>query len=82
MLSLLNILASFTAPEEIKMNPQSLLWALPLAASIAVIYKAIKVPKITAKHFIKDTGLLFISIVAFLIAASIVLIIVAQLATT
>lgn len=75
------ILASFTSPEEIGVNPQSMLWMLPLAAAIAVIYKAIKLPKITAGKFVKESAVLFGSIVAFIIATAVALCVVAYLAT-
>ncbi|MFA5554245.1 MAG: hypothetical protein WDA68_06790 [Phycisphaerae bacterium] len=75
------ILASFTSPETIRMNPQSMLWMLPLAAAIAVIYKAIKVSKIVPLRFIRETALLFGSIILFIIAAAVMLCLVAYLAT-
>ncbi|MFA5422998.1 MAG: hypothetical protein WC374_04005 [Phycisphaerae bacterium] len=73
-------LASFTAPYEVKMNPQSMLWMLPLAAAVAIIYKAIKLPRITALNFIKESVILFASIVLFIIATSAALWLVAWLA--
>ena len=57
------VIASFTAPEEIGTNPSSMLWLLPLAASIAIAYKATKLPTITAGNFIKEAAILFGSIV-------------------
>ncbi len=74
------LLAAFTAPEELTMNPQSMLWMLPLAAAVAVVYKAIKLPTITARSFIKESFLLFASIVVFIIAAAAVLWLVTYLA--
>jgi hypothetical protein len=67
------LLAAFTAPEDIKMNPLSVLWMLPLAAAVAIVYKATKLPKITARHFLKEAAVLFASIVVFIIAAAAVL---------
>ena len=81
MISLFSLLASFTAPEEIGVNPESMLWMLPLTAAIAVVYKAIRVPQVTAKSFVKESIILFGSIVAFVISAAIILSIVAYLAT-
>ena len=78
---ILKILASFTSPEEIGVNPQSMLWMLPLAAAIAVIYKAIKMPKITLGKFIKESTILFGSIAAFIIVTAVILCFVAYLAT-
>jgi len=60
------VIATFTTPEQIGAEPQSMLWLLPLIAAIAVTYKATKVPTITAKPFIKEAALLFVSIVAFI----------------
>lgn len=67
------ILASFTSPEQIGTNPQSVLWLMPLAAAIAVSYKAIKLPKITAVNFIREAGLLFGSIIVFMVLTAIAL---------
>ncbi len=67
------ILASFTSPEQIGTNPKSVLWVLPLAAAIAVCYKAIKLPKITTANFIKEAGLLFGSIIVFMVITAVVL---------
>lgn len=66
------LIASFTAPEQIQPNPQSMLWLLPLTASIAVVYKATKLPKIT-RLFLKEAVVLFVSIIAFLIIAALAL---------
>jgi len=67
------LLASFTTPERIGVSPQSMLWLLPLVASIAIVYKATKVPKITALNFLKETVVLFGSIVIFMIITALVL---------
>jgi hypothetical protein len=61
------LLVSFTAPEDITVNPQSMLWMLPLAAAVAVIYKATKLPRITLRIFLKESIVLFVSIVVFII---------------
>jgi hypothetical protein len=62
--------ASLTAPEEIGTTPQSMLWLLPLAAAIAVVYKATNLPKITAGKFLKETAVLFGTIVLFVIVTT------------
>jgi len=67
------LLANFTTPEDIGVNPLSMLWLLPLVAAIAVVYKATKVPKITAGHFIRETVVLFGSIVIFMVVTALVL---------
>lgn len=60
------VLASFTAPEHVGTNPQSMLWLLPLTAAIAIVYKATKLPTITAGALIKETTALFGSIIVFM----------------
>ncbi len=67
------VMASFTVPEKIGAEPQSMLWLLPLAAAIAVVYKVTKLPTITAGNFIKEAAILFGSIVVFIIAVALVL---------
>jgi len=75
------VMATFTAPEEIGVNPQSMLWLLPLAAAIAVVYKATKLPTITARNFIKEAAILFGSIVVFIIITTLALYTLAWLIT-
>ncbi len=58
-----SISAAFTTPLEIGTTSSSLLWLLPLAAAISIVYKAVKLPKITAVNFIKEISLLFATIV-------------------
>lgn len=67
------VMATFTAPENIGVNPQSMLWLLPLAAAIAVVYKATKLPTITARNFIKEAAILFGSIIVFIIITALAL---------
>jgi len=67
------VMATFTAPEQIGADPQSMLWLLPLAAAIAVTYKATKLPTITAAVFLKEAAVLFGSIVVFIIITALVL---------
>ena len=66
-LSIFHMMASFTVPEEIGTDPQSMLWLLPLVAAIAIIYKATKLPTITAGNFIKEVATLLGSIVVFMV---------------
>jgi hypothetical protein len=61
-----HIVAQFRVPEEIGTNPRSLLLLLPLLAGIAVVYKATKVPKVSFGNFIKESLLLFGSIIVFM----------------
>jgi len=60
------VTASFTAPARIGTTPASMLWLLPLVASIAIAYKATKVAKISTANFVKEVVLLFGSIVVFM----------------
>ena len=70
---ILFLVASLRTPQEIGTTPQSMLWLLPLAAAIAVVYKATKLPEITAVRFLKETAALFGSIILFVIATALVL---------
>jgi len=67
------VIATFTVPENIGANPQVLLWLLPLTAAIVIVYKATKLPTITAGTFLKETAVLFGSIVIFIILIALVL---------
>lgn len=67
------VIATFTAPEQIRANPQAMLWLLPLTAAIAVVYKATKLPTVTAANFIKEAVVLFGSIVVFIIVTALAL---------
>ncbi len=75
------VMATFTAPENIRTNPQSMLWLLPLIAAIATAYKVTKLPTITAGVFLKEVAILFSSIVAFVIITALVLYALAWLIT-
>lgn len=81
MSSFFFVIANFTVPERIGVTPYSMLWLLPLVAAIAIVYKATKVPKITAKHFIKEVTVLFGSIVVFMFIAALVLYVITWLIT-
>lgn len=67
------LLATFTSPENITMNPASMLWMFPLLLSIAIIYKATKVRVIFWAAFLKSVAILFLTLSAFMIAAAILL---------
>jgi len=67
------VMATFTTPEKIGANPQSMLWLLPLVASIAIVYKATKLPEIKAANFLKEVVILFGSIVVFMSITALVL---------
>lgn len=74
-------MATFTAPEKIGTDPYSMLWLLPLAAAIAIAYKATKLPTITAGKFVKEAVTLFGSIIIFIAITALVLHTVAWLIT-
>jgi hypothetical protein len=69
------------APQEIGTTRQSLLLLLPIVASIAVIYKATKVPQMSFGNFIKETLILFLSIMAFLLFIAMILAAIAYFVT-
>jgi hypothetical protein len=73
------IAASFAAPQDIGTNPQSLLLILPVVAAIAIVYKATKLTRISAGKFLKESILLFGSIVVVMIITALVLAAVAWL---
>ncbi len=75
------IMGTFTTAEKIGTNPQSMLWLLPITAAIAIVYKATKLPKITTGSFIKESVILFGSIVLFIIITAFVLHILAWIIT-
>lgn len=75
------VMATFTTPEKIGANPQSMLWLLPLVAAIAIVYKATKLPEIKAANFLKEVVILFGSIVVFMSITALVLCALAWLIT-
>lgn len=75
------VTASFAVPEEIGTTLWSLLLLLPVVASIAIVYKATKVPCVSAGNFTKESVLLFGSIVIFMVITALVLSAVAWLVT-
>ena len=75
------VLATFTTPENIGVTPNSMLWLLPLVASISVVYKTTKLPKINFVHFLKESIILFGSIVIFMAVTALVLVAFAWLVT-
>ena len=75
------VMATFTVPEKITTDPQSLLWLLPLVAAIAIVYKATKLPEIKFASFVKESVVLFGSIVVFMFVTALVLYCIAWLIT-
>ena len=76
------ILATFTAPETIGTNWQSMLYMFPLLAAIAIIYKATKMRVILWKRFAIESLILFASVSGFMILAIGVLNLIAWLVTS
>ena len=71
------LMAQFTIPEEIGTTPRSLLLLIPLLVSIAIVYKATKVFRVSAGNFIKESALLFGSILVFMVITALALMAVA-----
>jgi hypothetical protein len=67
------IAAVFTVSKDIGTSPTSVLWMLPLAGSIAIVYKATKLRKIETASFAREVVVLFGSIVVFIVIAALVL---------
>ena len=74
-------MATFTVPERVHVDAQSMLWLLPLVAAIAIVYKTTKIPKIRFVRFTKEVVILFGSIVVFMVATAIALSVFAWLIT-
>jgi hypothetical protein len=64
-------LASFFSPIQISTTPQSLLYALPLLIVIAVVYKATKFDEIKFLPFFRESIVLFVSILFFMVITAI-----------
>ena len=75
------VMATFTTPENISVNPKSMLWLLPLVAAISIVYKTTKLPKIRFVHFVKESVVLFGSIVIFMAITALILVAFAWLVT-
>jgi hypothetical protein len=71
--------ATFTSPENMGTAAATTLWMLPLAVSISVIYKVLKLPQIRPAVFLKETLVLFFSIVIFIVVSALVLWVIAWL---
>jgi hypothetical protein len=67
------MLGNFTTPMRIDTTPASMLWLLPLVVSISVVYKATKVYKIRPWPFVRESAVLFGSIIVFIVVAAIIL---------
>ncbi len=68
-----SILMTFTVPEHIGTTPASVLWLLPLAAAISIVYKATKIRDIELGSFSRQCAVLFGTIVVIMFIAALVL---------
>ncbi|MFC1738299.1 hypothetical protein ACFL1G_04515 [Planctomycetota bacterium] len=67
------VMANFLKPMDIETNPQSILWLLPLAAVVTIVYKTTKVYRITAKTFLKKAAPSFAFGIVLLVIAVLIL---------
>jgi len=67
------VMADFANPETVGTTPQAMLLLLPVVAAISIIYKATKVPSVTFGNFLKETTVLFFSIIVFMVVTAVVL---------
>lgn len=70
----------FVMPLEVPTRALALLWALPISLTVAIVYKALKLPTLETGFYIREVLLLFIWILACLILAALVLLAIAHLA--
>ena len=78
MIGIMSILGQlFTQPLNVPTSPAGLLWSLPICLAIAMVYKGLKLEKITPALFIKEVTLLFLTIIGVLILVAILLILLA-----
>lgn len=52
------------------------IWVLPISISIAVVYKAVRVEPFETKLFVREVFLSMISLLGFLLAAAVILLVV------
>ena len=66
------LVATFTAPQNIGTDIESLLWIFPLLASIAIVYKATKMRVVFLRKFFREVIILFctLSVVMILVAVA------------
>ncbi|MGA2915679.1 MAG: hypothetical protein ABSE89_06605 [Sedimentisphaerales bacterium] len=67
------VLAGFMSPVYIGTTAKALLLALPLIAVISIVYKATKLEEIKLVSFLRETFLLFSSILVFMIITAVVI---------
>ena len=80
ILETINILGQlFSQPLHVPTKAVSLLWAIPICLSSATVYKAVKLQKIDAAHFIREVTFLFLTISGFLVLGAVGLLVIAYL---
>jgi len=67
------VIASFMSPVNIGTTAKAMLLALPLIAVISVVYKATKLDEIKFNSFVKESFLLFGSILVFMVVTAVIL---------
>ena len=75
----LTLLAIFQTPMYIPTRPAAILWLLPLALTIALVYKAIKLEPFRPETFVREVLLLFATMVGFLVLIAGILLAISQL---
>jgi uncharacterized membrane protein len=70
---MLDVLASFTTPENISTTPYTLLWALPLLLGICIVVKAVKHEKFEFAVLSKEAAKLFLGSTLVLVLLAIIL---------
>jgi hypothetical protein len=65
------ILAGLMSPVHIGTTPYSFFLALPLIAVVAIVYKATKMEKIELVSFVRESFLLFGSILVFMVLTAV-----------
>ena len=68
----------FSQPMRVPTDVVSLLWALPICLSIALVYKAIKIETFTPALLVREVAFLFVTIIGFLLVVAIGLLAVAR----
>ena len=75
------VLAGFMSPVYISTTATALLLALPLIAVISVVYKATKLEEIKFVSFLRESIILFGSILVFMIVTAVVLFVIMKSVT-
>lgn len=73
-ISAANMLAQvFVEPVNVPTRALSLLLALPVCLCIAVVYKALKLEQFKAGLFVRESALLFVTLISFLVVVALCL---------